>query len=1113
MAGTDVTSSTTWFEAFGVPFALEADIVNSSLGQAGPRAYPVVPVADGEGRYPTLTLGTSGEQDAGVSVDIVTRIGGNVGEAAGSWKLSTDSSTEYRGLDLPVSQNGIDLTNWTDTDGQTCFNAVVLADSRVVCAYASRTVPGGAQRVRVKVWSPSLNAWGAAVTVVSGLSATFDPWPCLVLLDDGRLLIFYWNCNDTTFVGQIDVQQSRDDGATWAPYAYGIIPPDPSTFSTAGGLPLLGGGAAWNTTPNRIAAVVVNQQLVLMYGVLGDVPFPGDGAVSLQSMWHYASNNLGASLNYVDHYENDCRPMATVCNGVAWFGWAGVDPVDATLYVCPVSPWNSISNSPDRISVGVIGTAATGGGGVISLTWAEFGMYSEGADLFVPYVSGANTHGGFVWRINTLSAATQILNFWGYDGQTPALEYAFDICAVNYRRQGWVIGRFESASATYEKLLTVWWLGGYSSVTMPLDGVTVTDSAYGSYYNHYQPTISPTGYGYTFAGAGTESVTTTPGWNQLVTAAQQAYYYRALTSGATDGHLWLFRMRRIAGGIVSDTRIGATLRHAGVGYGYKAAIQISATQIRVVDVYGAVTRGTLTLAAGTWEIRFAIAAGFVTVHARVYTQGWDRQWEVVCNGAALTDDGGGGGTTNLIEWGNITATGNNTSEWQMVNGTGGNDTGAVNEADGFTNPTDLRPMPYLAQPAYLAAGVYLTAQGGAAATGDTYAAYPDAEYAQRFAVPRGSPDSQGYVQGGQRPGPTVETRSLETAVISFPAFWRWTFPGDVNQTLPPVVIFQFVGLNTESVAVRRHVFGGASVAIGTHDQTINSYGLLFERTGPIVTCDDSGASTTSPWFDEGELIGGWAIDNANVSREIVDNTSGKWGNSGDAELPVITLGGDYASFGSSGTMRIIPPSSTFVWFNTGGDGGAGFELYYSTAPYTAEGYIQLPVFAPCTGKVPYTPSNWNQERTEAEAAEVLTSEYGVDFPRRAHTNRRTRGLMFDYLVYNGRNVQRAATLGERVYFRATTTALAPIVATSGDTQQKMRGIFLGSDGGAVPIVHVGRVARGTPNTQSITLGYNVGLLGLATQLPTQAAEMIYEGGGTSPTAIKMNGAWTLREIR
>jgi hypothetical protein len=261
------------------------------------------------------------------------------------------------------------------------------------------------------------------------------------------------------------------------------------------------------------------------------------------------------------------------------------------------------------------------------------------------------------------------------------------------------------------------------------------------------------------------------------------------------------------------------------------------------------------------------------------------------------------------------------------------------------------------------------------------------------------------------------------------------------------------------------------------------------------------------------LIGGYAIDNADVACPILDNTSGKWGDGGDAELPVITIGGDFASFGSSGTMRIIPPSSTFVWFNTGGDGGAGFELYYPTAPVTYEGYVRLPVFAPATGKVPYNPSDWGQERTEAEAAEVLTSEYGVDFPRRAHTNRRTRALPFEYLVYNGRNIQSGSALGSRVYFRATTTASAPIVATAGDTMQKMRGIFLGSDGGAVPIVHVGRVARGTPNTQSITLGFNVGLLGLATQLPAQVAGMVYDDGSTSPTATKMSGAWMLRELR
>lgn len=1108
----ETTPST--FEVYGVPFVLEDG--TSTLGQGGARAYPAVPEEDDEGRVPTLTLGTQGEQDAGVIVEVVTRQGGNVGQARGSWRYSTDAATEYRGQDLPTSQQGVDLSRWVGSGIEGQFSAVTLADQRVVCLYAYRGSAPVPWTVRCRVWSPTTGTWGASVGVQTGLSANYNPQPCVVLVPDGRLLVFFWNCDDTTESGQIDVKQSRDSGATWEVYARGIIPADTGApFATNYGLPLSGGAAAWRCTPNRIAVTIAQQQLALYFGATGNIAYSGDSAVVLETMWQFASADYGASLTFIDHSTNNCRPVLQTVGGVPWLAWVGVDPIDATLYVQPVTIWTAaVGNSADRITCGVIGSATTGGGGVITLVWAEFGMYTESTTLFVPFMSEPpGTQVGNVYRIETLNDDVTLFAAWGYDGNATSTEVLTDFCAVGYRRQGWVIGRMESATATYENLQTTIHLGGYTSVTMPLDGAIVEDTQYSSYTSHYIPTALPTVYPWTTVGAGTQSIGTTAGWLTLVTVAQQRYYTQTVTGAEDDGHLWLFRVRVVAGGLITANRIGIKIRHAGVGYGYVGDVFLSGTQIRAYDFFGAATLGTLTLAAGTWEIRVAVASGTMTVHARLYTQGWDRQWEVVVNGGVLTDDGGTLATTNVVEWGNMTAIGNNTSEWQMVNGTGSNDTASVFEAAGFTNPDDLRFWPYLPVPSYLAAGVFLTAQGGLGATGDTYQCYPDAEYAQRFAMVRGSPDSLGYIQGGQRPSPTVETHSTTIASTTFPAYWRWQFVGDVNQYLPPVVLFQFVNLNTESVALRYHVNGGASVAIGTHDQTINSYGLKFLRSGPIVRVDTGSASTTNPNVENGELIGGYAIDGSNVACEILDNTAGTFGNGGTAQTPTLTLGEGFGSFATSGTMRIVPPVSTFVWFNSGTIEAAGFEMYYSTAPYTAEGYVRLGDLAICEGIVPFSLSNWGEERTEEQAAEVLESEWGVTFPQQVRALRRTRGLQFDYLDYNGRLIQSGTDLGSNVYFRASSTGGYPIIATYGDTQSKFNGIFRSTKGGSVPIVHAGRVARGTPNTQSITLGQNVGLLGLVTSLPTQRSEMMYEQGGTLTRAVKMSGAWVLRELR
>lgn len=1081
------------FSVIGVPLPLQADLDASTLGQAGPRSLAPVKAEDAGGRVPTLTLGSIGEQTAGTILQVKTLRGGNVPARAGcGWKRTTDD--DYRGLVAPVCMRGFRADNWDATAQVRCIHPVTLANGTQIQAQAYRTAAGATWSVRCREYLPSTNALDTAVTIRSGLDADHLPWPWLVPLPDGRLLCFYWVADDTNAIANIDVSISADDGATWSLYAEGILQTELVSLT--------------GVTLGRITAAIANQQAVINFHTT-------DTAVG-EEVWQWFSSDYAATFEYIGARTNCAYPVLNVCNNVIylhWLYWTGAGA--AKVYVVPIVPNELFSvtaaENLSQFSGLDVGSAALSGG-VLLLSRGDLAAAVEGPFIWcwAIHTSGTAQFGVSV-KYDTRTGdhlASNEYAYWWYDGKATTTEYPKEYAACFYRRQAWVWGGAESGSATYELNQMCWQLGGWSSVTMPMTSEVKQDNNFATWYIHYVPLRQPASFGWTFAGAGTQDVTTTPGWLRNATVANTSYDTLARTVASGAGMLWWFRVKQVAGGSITSTAIGATMEVATVAQRYQAALHVTATQVRIQDVHGAAARGTVTISTTSGvDVIIAINFGKVSAWVRLITGPWDQYWTPIVEGGTLTDGGAGG--ADSVSFGNITAA-TATSEWQVVAGVDGTvlDLGSV-IADGPTNPDDLRPGDYPVTPLWLGEGVSIAARGGPAAATDSYLIYPDAQYALRYAMVWGEPEQLEYIRGGMRKGPSQEWRSLATSGLSFPAFARWDFTDHANRTFPNILLFHFIGYPAATVAIRKHVEGGASVSLGTHDQTINSYGLAFERTGPVLNVDTGTASTTEPWLDPDCLAGGWVVEGS-VACQIVRNTAGRWSNDGDAETPLIEVTGDYTSLSASGTMAIIPPQSTFVYFNTTGEGGAGFELYHGSSPVTATGYVGGTI-AICEGVALYLGATHGDTRDAAQATENRRSRWGVDFPNQVRVLRRTLTLPFTWRGSDVRLRGASSTVGSRVYWRASSTGGAPIVATSIDTHRKLAGIWYQAKGGAMPLLWMERVARGTPDSASYTLD-GAGFLGLLNSTPTMVRASGGEFGGIYERAEE-GADWVLEELK
>lgn len=1075
--------TTTPAELAGIsnPYDLQADITNSTIGQADPVAGKPDP-----DRPTAATLAATGPQTAGVTVYAEALLAGPVGVAGAIWRTASGGVTDtyWRGADVPNVLLGFEEVSWTSATIQRDPHAVCLPDGSDVVVYATRAAGGDPWGLAVRILDPDAETYSTvSITTPTTLPSSFPPYPALCLVQDAQdkhadkvLLCAYWDVDTTADEANISIVASRDGGATWETWAIGVLP-DPITVTSGSPYYTLG----------RIRWTAIGTSIVLFAHVTASASVGG----VKEFVYQYASGTNGATFAYVTAMEDAGYPDVVAVGVSAYVAViSSASGTNLQTFIMPVpSPFVPV-NAAQAVDLFGYAEAGQDAGTPYVFSFGTMALCATPSGLIYAYnmrcVSNSKTGHAAVYNPATNTAT--VLNVygvtatrvWWFDGNSTSTEYPNAFAVTWWRGGVHLYTTMASTDNDFDDKICRLDLGGYSSLTLPSVSTSIKDAKWASWGQTTIPTTSIANYGYTLTGAGTESVTTNEGWDTFTTAANQIY--AEINPTAANGEIWrVWKVKVTSGGGVSSRAVmcGLTWDDGAVSYSFE--VRCSTTQIRFRDEYGAADGNTATVGIGTdgiYILGVIDENGTASVWYREISPMSDHYWVPLQAAYALTD--GGVGTGNNVATHGNRATDTATSLWVALGGNEGDSLGVATLANGETLPDMLRPVVLSTRPEYVTDGVSLSWSGGPVTVGDSWTILGDAEHAYRLALPVGSDDSTWNVRGGTAPSAlsaAKEWRGTATTGI----LW-FEFPEPEDRYLESGLVVQFEGLNAPTVEVIGYLAASASiVSIGTHDQ--RSTGLEMSISGSTLIVDSGATSTSTPYWQQNELAGGYAVLDGGTVRPIIGNSAGQVkGGTQTRAPPVVYL--DPATITGSETAAnpvvVVYPRSTFIAFLAEGTKYKRLGLRWTAAPDIYQSYIcaKIVAFGPLTSI--FQAVQWGYEFGGQDPAAVAEMTSGMRFGRRVKLATR-RTLTANFAVPVNQTPLYSTTDGDPLSYKLSSSAGMVLNGTFGDAPNKLFGAWMKAEGTRWPVVYVPKYAPGTPNTQSLVGANSVAMYGRMTE--------------------------------
>ena len=1070
------TTTPAQLAAISVPYGLEADVTNSTIGQADPTAGR--PDAD---RQTGITLYASGAQTAGRTVLVKVAKAGNVGTAGAIWRGETAGTPDvyWRGQNVPNVSTGFQEVTWSGTSIQSNPHALRLADDSEVCVYNDK--PVAIWSIKAQVYDPATATYSTvSVTTASALTIAFPPNPALCLITDAInksavdvLLCAYWAVDTGSNTANIDIVASRDGGLTWATWATDVLD---ATITTSGGT---------YYTLGRIRFVAVGTTLSLVVHVTASAAVGG----VLEFVYQYASGSNGADFQRVGTLTDAGYPELVSTGTVGYLAWIScVSPTDTNVLIVPLpDPW-SLADTFSAVDLFGYSGAAVDAGAPRLFSFGTLAMTVTPAGLIYAYNMRivTNAYSGHAASYNPATNTSSSLNtfgvssvrVWWYDGNATSTEYPNAFTATWWRGGVHLYSTMASGTGTFDDKLCRFDVGGYSTLTLPTISRVNTDNKRAAWAQNVIPTSLLTTYGWTYVnvGAGSTSFSSDPGWYNFTTGGGSRY--ATYPPVAASGEIWeVWKVKVKSGGGVTSRVVMAGLTWDDGVASYSFEVRCSTTQIRFRDVFGAADGTTVTCPIGTDGIYlFGVIAddGTASVWYRPVSTYDETYWLPLEVGYALVD-GGVGAAVNLVTMGNRAA-GTAESLWVPLGGSQGANLGTASLKDGETLPTDLRPATLAVQPDYVTAGIAVGWNGGPASVGDSWTIDPDADHAYRLALPVGDDDSPWNLRGGSAPSATAaakEWRGTATTGI----LW-FAFPENEDRLMEQGLLLQAEGLNAPTAEVVGYIKATASiVSLGTLNQSVA--GLAMTLVGSTLTVDPGTTSTSTPYFEQNELAGGYVLLDAGKVRPLIGNSAGQVkATPTTRQVPNLYI--DPASIDgtetAASTVTVVYPRSTFVKFFGSGTKYSRLGLRWTVAPAIYESYIRARIlsFGPITSL--FQNIDWGYEYGDDDPGGFATMTSGLRFGRRIMNQARaTLGVNFAIPV--NQTPLYSTTQGDPLSYKLTSTSGATLAGTFGDTPNKLRGAWLASFGTRSPVVFLPYFTPGTPDSASYVGKNYVGFYG------------------------------------
>jgi hypothetical protein len=997
-----------------------------------------------------MVLQSSGDPEvAGQTFTITTQKSGFPGrdKAGFIWERATDAAPF--GWEHPNVVGDWEAIAWTSgASYPTNFgepDAVTLSDGTIIICSAGE-VSSGNVAILTYTRDPVTCTWGSAIEIVD--AQTPYAHPCMVVLPDDRVLLFFWVVDTGASVRNIRAYVTSDAGTTWDLHAkFTIESVSDTTYN-------------WGDRTGRLRGVYLNGDIAL-FGWVED-------ATPDHFIFQWASSDLGASFQLVDTIEDKTYPDCAVSDGLIVLGC--LDLIDADINVeirrigTAFQPATDagVESEIDPLSGDDFGATGADPAGDLAL-WAD-----EDGTLYVATMvhAGANKEGplwrsydaGQTWEqvgASELNAGFGL--FWRTEDSTPS--YPTRFVGTHYRGSQVLIHQWVAPVGNEDISLAALWLGGYSTLTNPFS-VAFKDRRYQVGWDEmWLPYELPSDVNvWTTTSTGVEALDS--GSLSIVTVAQTNYYTATPSTSVAQGLIVDWECKVGSGGGVTSVEDVAMRVVWGDGtHGYGINVDMSTTAFRAYDFVSATALGagatSVDLANNFVQFRLYVAGqngddtvGQYALYYRVNDKpGAPKAWTLVVSGDDLTD---AGATADQIRWGHIHAS-SSASRWRHVYWTDGSNTGRIYDhaqPDGQASPGDLNARDYAPVSISVADGLKLRSVDGPTFYNSEWTISSRYEYAIEKILP--------FVE----PSPTEGWRSVDDDSTQYIDF---ELSSDDSEPLNGVV----------GVYLQGHNWAVGTFARYTSGAWVTSYSFdLRSYFGTLVYIHNSGAlragtgtQAGSYYFAFNELAGGVVRFDGGKARRILGNTEGFWqaSTSGATKQCTIWFETDGTEAASGSDLTIVPPQALLLVHVTNTLRQA-YRLQITTGTNTPEGYYTLNtcVIGPVVifGK----DSDWGRKYGLEPKTTIIENANGNRRSRRMGRPRRSVELPWtdgiDLTQVSGSTAASGAD-----YLLHTASANAIPAALRNDTAWQLEGLLDYTGGGHLPVVYCPQITKGSPDSQ------------------------------------------------
>ena len=216
----------------------------------------------------SVSLTARGDQAAADELVVNVRQGGQIGRegATFTWRLNNG---DRHGVDAPTVITDFEAVTWETTPNVANAHVVVTGADELLCVWERGTY-GDSVYTSTRA---SNGTWSAEAEISLGATVQTGCSPCLLRLDDDRLLLFAWIANGTD-EGQIRMMFSDDDGTTWEMGASAVLPAILDTSGTSSGF-----------VPLRLRAAQIDGQILLLVSLRSLDTTPPDANAAPREPW------------------------------------------------------------------------------------------------------------------------------------------------------------------------------------------------------------------------------------------------------------------------------------------------------------------------------------------------------------------------------------------------------------------------------------------------------------------------------------------------------------------------------------------------------------------------------------------------------------------------------------------------------------------------------------------------------------------------------------------------------------------------------------------------------------------------------------------------------------